>query len=203
MDWNFFRKRWFLWVVVVLLLVLVYFCTHYYNRFVTLETLVLTDKAQIEAQLQMRKTLLINLAKTVVDYADHERGVFKYMADQRLKSLERTEYSGEEERGTNTVAEIEELRGKILEGTLDQLVALAENYPELKLSANFGKLMDALVEIEKGLLERRMAYNQDNNVYGTYIRQFPQKIFAFCYGFEEYPYVRVDEDVEQFDRVEY
>ncbi|UCC95279.1 MAG: LemA family protein [Candidatus Omnitrophota bacterium] len=197
-----FKKGWRFWFAVVSGAFILFYSAHYYNRFVVLETQVLTDKAQIEAQLQRRKDLIINLSKTVIDYAEHERTMFKYMADRRAGSLEKTDkfIDTVKEGG---LLEFAKMEASDLEGVLARFMALAEAYPQLKLSSNFQKLMDTLVNIEDRIVERRMAYNSSCNKYGTYIRRFPQKIFAFLFRFKWHPFVKVDKDVELFNRVKY
>jgi LemA protein len=201
-DWSYFQSGWRGWIVVLMLAVVVFSGVHYYNRFVILETQVLTDKAQIEAHLQRRKDLLINLTRTVVDYAEHERNMFKYMADTRADSLENKDAFAEAVKKGGILDEAQFDAGS-LEESLAKLLAIAEAYPELKLSANFQKLMEALVNIEDRIVERRMAYNDSCNKYGTYIRRFPQNTYAFVLGFKRYPFLEVDKDVELFNRIEY
>jgi LemA protein len=200
-DWSVFKSGWRVWCICLGIALVVFSGVHYYNHFVILETQLLTDKAQIEAHLQRRKDLIINLTRTVIDYAEHERSMFKYMADARADSLKTDEMI--EAIKKSGVLNMAKLDAGELEGALARLMALAEAYPELKLSANFQKFMDALVNIEDRIVERRMAYNDSCNKYGTYIRRFPQNAYAGILRFRRYPFIEVDKDVELFDRVEY
>lgn len=201
-DVSAFKSGWRFWLITLIVVLSVFYSVHYYNCFVALETQVLTDKAQIGAQLQRRKDLIINLTKTVIDYAEHERTLFRYMADRRAGLLEKTDKLIDtiETKKIPTLAKMETGDFK---GVLARFMALAEAYPQLRLSNNFQKLMDALVNIEDRIVERRMAYNESCNKYGTYIRKFPQKIFAFSFGFRRYPFVDVDKDAALFNRVKY
>ena len=195
--------------IVVVALISLYLCVYYYNQFVVLETRAVTEKAQIEAQLQMRKDLLTGLAQAVSDYAGHERNLFKYVSDMR-QDFPHSPEEGRAAEGPAGAADepavdpaIERLRGTIPDPLLDRLIALAENYPDLKLSSNFESLMQALVDVEKGLAERRMAYNDACNAYETYLRKFPQNVYAFSFGFEAFPYFVVDDDARLFSPTDY
>lgn len=194
---------WKMWTLVMTVALSFLLGMYYYNRFVVLETQVLTDKSQIEAQLQRRKDLIINLTKTVIDYSEHERSMFRYMADKRASSVERIDMMVQAAREGKLEQFMEVGKGDKLEGILGDFMALAENYPELKLSSNFQKLMDALINIEDRIVERRMAYNTSCNKYGSYIRKFPQMLYAGLLQFKQYPFVEVDKDVELFNRVAY
>jgi len=176
-----------------------------------------TEAAQIEAHLQRRKDLIINLSKTVMDYSTHESRLFRYISDTRSVKADPKEglkailagLGPDQQKGLQTImskmstGDFTGIEGASLEGMLGSLMALAENYPQLKLSGNFQKLMDALINIEDRIVERRMAYNSACNIYGTYIRQIPQKAYAKLFGFKQYPYVQVDADVRLFRSVHY
>jgi len=216
-DWGQLASGWKLWVIGALVVIQLMMSVHYFNRFVAYEAQVLTDKAQIEAQLQRRKDLIINLTKTVVDYAEHERKMFVYMADIRANSLKQgkenslTEKLGEGNElnidkaslTDESILALEKFEKGQWDGSLAKLLALAENYPELKLSNNFRTLMDALVNIEDKIVERRIKYNISCNIYGTYIRKFPQNVFAFAFRFKKHPFAQVDEDAGEVDRIQY
>jgi LemA protein len=201
-DVSALRKGWRFWLAVLTLSVMFYATIYYYNRFVALETQVLTDEAQIKAQLQKRKDLLINLTRTVIDYAEHERTMFKYMADKRASSLEKPDSLIETLKKIK-MTDFSKMPEGELESFLARFMALAEAYPELKLSDNFRRLMDALVDIENAIVERRMAYNASCNKYCTYIRMFPQNLYALIFRFKPFPFVEVDQDLDLFKKVEY
>jgi len=89
------------------------------------------------------------------------------------------------------------------EKKLSGLVAVAESYPDLKLSDNFRRFMEALVETEKELSYRRMEYSDVVNTYTTQLKTYPGKLFAFMYGFEPVPYFVADTEAGVFRPVEY
>ena len=201
-DLSIFKTKWTLIAGGLFIAIYLLAMIHYYNRFISLETNATTDMEQVKVHLQRRKDLMINLTQTVLDYAKHERMMFRYMADKRTDSLNQSKA---------LMAAIK--NGGLLEkikmgddaGALAKIMAPAEAYPELKLNSNFQKFMDALINIEDKIVERRMAYNQSANIYGTYVRQFPQIIYAYIFGqkSERFPYIKVDSDVAEFNRIKY
>jgi len=203
-DFSFFKgnkKKMWLWIIGIYLVVKLFLGFHYYNRFVVLHTQVNTEMAQIEAHLQRRKDLIINLTRSVQDYEEHERKMFKYMADKRAMLLDNPDKLFEVMKKEGLL-DLQKMGKGAIEDYRASLMALAENYPMLNLSVNFQKLMDQLMNIEDRIVERRMAYNTACNMYGTYIRQFPQLIFAYGMRFRACDYIKVDSDAALFDRVE-
>ena len=196
-DFGALKKKRVTLLVVAIGLLFVSMGVHYYNWFVVLETQVLADRAQIDAQLQRKKDLVIALAKTVEEYREYERVMFQYMADKRAGSLEKTDMRLEaaKEEGMLDPAKI---KAGDLEGSLAKIIAFAEAYPSLKLGGNFQTLMDALVDTENRIVECRMTYNESCNAYQTYCRKVPQRVYVTLLGFEEYHFLKVDKDVELF-----
>lgn len=86
---------------------------------------------------------------------------------------------------------------------LSGLVAVAESYPDLKLSDNFRRFMEALIETEKEISDRRMTYSDVVNRYTTLLRTMPGRLFASMYGFEPVPYFVADTEAVGFSPVEY
>ena len=82
-------------------------------------------------------------------------------------------------------------------------MAIAEQYPDLKLSTNFESLMAALVEVEKDLATERIKFNNEINIYTTNVVRFPCNIFAHIFGFELKPYFESTNEAKTFKRIEY
>lgn len=191
---------WAILAVVAIMLPGIY----YWNHFVVLLTNAQTARAQVGVQLQRRKDLLINLTTTLLDYAEHERSMYQYTIDRRqgaskksIMLLEELKKAGLDDLAKKSIAGMDGATAKIL--------ALAESYPELKLSENFRTMMEALVGTEDKLAERRMLYNEAANKYGTYAMSFPNSVYAFIFRFspKDFPFVKVDKDVEQYNRIKY
>ncbi len=169
---------------------------YYYNRFVDLSRFTEMEQHQIEVQMQRKRNLAINLAKMVIAYAEHERMMFQYMADKRADTLNKSDVimAALKQGG---LADLANIKPEHVEGALSKFMAIAEAYPDLKLSQNFQKLMDALIVSEDRIAASRMEYNKAASVFHTAVRNFPGCIYAFVFGYKEkmFHYAQVDEDV--------
>ena len=162
-----------------------------YNRFVSQEVAIKAQWAQVENQLQRRNDLIPNLVETVKGYAAHEEGVFKEIAESRsrliaAKSPEETIQAANQQ----TTA-------------LGRLLAIAENYPNLKANEQFNRLMDELAGTENRIAVERMRYNQRVQDYDTARRQFPANLTAKMFGFKEYPYFQAPPDAKTVPKVNF
>ena len=160
-----------------------------YNRFVSQEVAIKAQWAQVENQLQRRNDLIPNLVETVKGYAAHEEGVFKDIADSRSRLL--AAKSPEE-----TMAAANQQTG-----ALGRLLAISENYPQLKANEQFNRLMDELSGTENRIAVERMRYNQLVQQYNTSRRQFPANITAKLFGFKEYPFFEAAPEAKQVPKV--
>src|ERR1700730_5770877 len=147
-----------------------------YNTFVSQEEAVKAQWAQVENQLQRRNDLIPNLVETVKGYAQHEESVFKEIADARSQLL-------------NAKSPEESIAAANRQtSALGRLLAVVENYPNLKANEQFNRLMDELAGAENRLSVARMRYNERLQEYNTARRRFPANITAKLFGFKEYPY---------------
>jgi LemA protein len=207
-------KKRVLWSLVVGFVVLhVILSIYYYNQLTRSEQDVYREVAQIDSLLQRRRNISINLSRTVKDYAEHEQRVFGHVSDTRAtaQSTRPSESGDSKANPADDRAERDgSPNGTILGGllsipspTLSQIQAVAEQYPDLKLSENFRNFMDALVETERELSTARMQYSTMVNTYSTQLKTFPGNLFAEIYGFEQVPYFEADVDAKRFKPVEY
>src|SRR5213593_1172863 len=162
-----------------------------YNRFVGQEEAIKAQWAQVENQLQRRNDLIPNLVETVKGYAQHEEGVFKDIADARSRLL--AAKSPEE-----TIAAANQQTS-----ALGRLLAVVENYPQLKANEQFNRLMDELSGTENRLAVERMRYNQKVEEYNTATRRFPANLTAKMFGFKEYPFFQAPPDAKQAPKVNF
>src|SRR5512132_927446 len=162
-----------------------------YNRFVSQEENVKAQWAQVENQLQRRNDLIPNLVETTKGYAQHEESVFKDIADARSQLLNAK--SPEE-----TIAAANRQTS-----ALGRLLAVVENYPNLKANEQFNRLMDELAGTENRLAVERMRYNERVQAYNTSRRQFPANVTAKMFGFKEYPFFQAPPDAKQLPRVNF
>jgi LemA protein len=162
-----------------------------YNRFVSQEEAIKAQWAQVENQLQRRNDLIPNLVETVKGYAQHEEGVYKEIADARSRLL--SAKSPEE-----TIAAANQQTG-----ALGRLLAIAENYPQLRANEQFNRLMDELSGTENRIAVERMRYNERVQAYDTSRRQFPANLTAKLFGFKEYPFFQAPPEARQVPRVSF
>ncbi len=162
-----------------------------YNRFVRQEEAVKAQWAQVQNQLQRRNDLVPNLVETVKGYAGHEEGVFKDIATSRSRLLAAgTPKDAIDAANQQTAA-------------LGRLLAVVENYPQLKANEQFNRLMDELAGTENRVAVERMRYNERVQEYNTSRRQFPSNLTAAVFGFDEYPFFEVPPPAREVPRVNF
>ena len=162
-----------------------------YNKFVQQQETIKSQWAQVENQLQRRNDLIPNLVETVKGYATHEASVYKDIADSRSRLL--AAKSPEE-----TISAANQQTG-----ALGRLLAVVENYPNLKANEQFNRLMDELSGTENRLAVERMRYNEAVQQYDTSRRQFPANVTARMFGFKEYPYFQAPAEAKQVPKVNF
>jgi LemA protein len=162
-----------------------------YNRFVSQEEAIRTQWAQVENQLQRRNDLIPNLVETTKGFAQQERDVFGQIADSRAK------LAGAQTPEQKIAAANEQSTA------LARLLVVVENYPQLKSSETFARLMDELAGTENRLAVERMRYNERVQEYNTSRRQFPSNITAGIFGFEQYPLFEVPESAKVAPKVDF
>jgi len=178
-------------VLVVLLAVIALPLLTSYNSLVAAEETVNSAWSQVENQLQRRTDLIPNLVNTVKGYASHEETVFTEVTKAREKLI-----------AAGTVAEKAEADQE-LSSAVSRLLAIAENYPELKADANFRQLADELAGTENRIATARMDYNNAVQAYNTKIRKFPTVIIAKIFGFEPKEYFKAEENANKVPTVDF
>jgi len=170
-KWN---KPW-VWIVgAIILLILLAGGT--YNRLVGLDQNVIQSWAQVENQLQRRNDLIPNLVNVVKGYASHEKTIFIQVSEARSR-LSGTIKAGSQADKISAANE--------LDGALSRLLAIAENYPNLKASDNFIRLQDELAGTENRIAVERMRYNQAVQSYNTSAKRIPAVLFVKWFGFDQ------------------
>src|SRR5215212_2936541 len=146
-----------------------------YNTFVSQEEGIKTQWSQVENQLQRRNDLIPNLVETTKGIAQQEKDVFGQIADSRAKMA-----------GARTPEDTIQAANE-QSSALARLLVVAENYPQLRSSESFNRLMDELSGTENRIAVERMRYNERVQDYNTSRRQFPSNLTASVFGFKEYP----------------
>ncbi len=162
-----------------------------YNRFVSQEEAVKAQWAQVENQLQRRNDLIPNLVETTKGFAEQERDVFGAIAESRARLA-----------GAQSPQETMEA-ANMQSSALARLLVVVENYPDLRSSETFGRLMDELAGTENRISVERMRYNERVQEYNTARRQFPGNITAGLFSFDEYPLFEAPESARQVPAVDF
>ncbi len=144
-----------------------------YNGLVALKNRAKEAWADIDVQLKRRYDLIPNLMETVKGYAAHESGVFEKVTEARAAAM-----------GAQT-PEDKIQKENALSGTLKSLFAVAENYPELKASANFIELQRELTDTEDKIQAARRFYNGNVRDFNIKIESFPSNIVASVFTFKQ------------------
>ena len=162
-----------------------------YNKFVSQEEAVKAQWAQVENQLQRRNDLIPNLVETVKGYAEHEESVYKDIADARSRLLA-AKSPDETIQAANQQT-----------SALGRLLAVVENYPQLKANEQFNRLMDELAGTENRISVERMRYNERIQEYNTSKRQFPGNLTAKMFTFKDYPFFEAPAEARQVPKVNF
>ena len=162
------------------------------NTLVTKNEAVKSAWSQVDVVLQRRADLIPNLVETVKGYAKQEQTVFGDVAKARSALLSA---------GTpqDKIAANQQL-----DGALGRLLAIVENYPQLKSNENFLRLQDELAGTENRIAVERKRYNDTLQDYNTYVQQFPNNIFAKWAGFKpNEAYFTATEESRQVPKVNF
>jgi len=162
-----------------------------YNKFTTQEEAIKGAWGEVQNQIQRRNDLIPNLVETVKGFATHEESILKEIADSRARLL--AAKSPEE-----TIAAANQQSS-----ALGRLLAVVENYPNLKANEQFNRMMDELAGTENRLAIARMRYNERIQEYNTTRRRFPSNMTAKVFGFKEYPYYAAPPSSQAVPRVDF
>ena len=167
------KKTWI--IVIVVLVVLIGYSVSSYNSMVTQEEKVGTAWSNVENQYQRRSDLIPNLVNTVKGYAAHEKETFDAVVSARAKA---TQMSVDiDDLTPEKLAAYQRAQGEI-GSALGRLLAVTENYPDLKANENFKELQAQLEGTENRISVERRKFNETAREYNTSIRRFPKNIFA-------------------------
>lgn len=175
-----------------------------YNGLVKLKNQVNNAWSQIDVQLQRRYDLIPNLIETVKGYMSYEKGTLEAVVQARTQAIAARDKVQKE--GGPTDASLKELQAaeSTLRGSLGNIFALAENYPDLKASDNMKVLQEELSSTENKVAFSRQAYNDQAMLYNTYQQEFPNVLFAGLLGHHPADlWVVQDEQVKAAPKVQF
>jgi LemA protein len=170
-----------IWLIVAAVAVLVIYVIYVFNKLVRTKNRVNNAWSQIDVQLRRRYDLIPNLVETVKGYATHERELFEEVAHARA--------TGEQ---ASTVEDQATAENQITSG-LRRLIAVAENYPELKANQNFLGLQEELSGTESKIAFARQFYNDQVAILNTLIESFPSNIVAKVFAYRPREFFEIDE----------
>lgn len=192
------NKKWI--IIIVAIVVIVGYCMTAYNSLVSKDEKVGEAWSNVENQYQRRSDLIPNLVNTVKGYATHEKETLEDVVAARSKA-------------TQTSVDIADLTPEKLKAyqqaqgeigsALGRLLAITENYPELKANENFKELQAQLEGTENRISVERRNFNEAAKTYNTSIRRFPANILAGMFGFEKRPYFEAQEGAEKAPEVKF
>ena len=180
-------------VILLVIIVLAVMGVGTYNSMVAGEETIESEWAKVEAQYQRRNDLIPNLVSTVKGYAAHEQSTLEAVVSARAKATQVT-LSADNLTPENLEA-FQAAQGE-LSGALSRLLAVAENYPDLKANENFRDLQAQLEGTENRIAVARTRYSDAVKSYNVMIRRFPASIFGSMFGFEKKPQLAAAEGAE-------
>ena len=173
-----------LWIILGVIAFAIFLVIGIYNRLVALRQNRKNAFADIDVQLNQRSDLIPNLVETVKGYATHEKEAFENVTEARSRAMH-----------AGSIAERGKAEGA-LGGALMNLMAVAENYPELKANQNFLQLQAEISDLENKIAASRRFFNNATNEFNTAIEQFPAVVIAGPLGFKSEEFFDLGTDRE-------
>ena len=161
------------WIILVVVVLIIVAIIGIYNGLVTARQKVENAWSQIDVQLQRRFDLIPNFVETVKGYMTHESETFEKIAQLRTSWA-----------NSSSVGEKAQLDGE-LSGALKTIMAVSENYPDLKANQNFADLSEELRNTENKISFSRQFYNDSVTMYNTKLEVFPSNIIAGMFNFKQ------------------
>lgn len=185
--------------VVVIALVAIWGISSY-NGLVSMDENVSNSWANVETQYQRRSDLIPNLVNTVKGYAKHESQTLEAVMAARSQA---TQVKIDPSNCTpQQLAAYQKAQGDVTTA-LGKLLAITENYPDLKANQNFLELQSQLEGTENRINVARKDFNDTAKKYNTSLRRFPRNIIASMFGFEKRAYFEAEAGAEKAPKVEF
>lgn len=187
-------------IIAAVALLLVLWGVSGYNGIVEMDENVNNQWANVEAQYQRRTDLIPNLVSTVKGYAAHEKSTLEAVMQARSQA---TQMKIDPANCTpEQLAAYQKAQGDVTTA-LGKLLAITENYPQLKANENFMELQSQLEGTENRITVARRDFNAAAKEYNTVIRKFPKNIIASMGGFEKHNYFEAEAGAEKAPKVEF
>ena len=170
------------WIVVAVIVALVLWAVAIYNGLVTLRNRFKNAFSQIDVQLKRRYDLIPNLVESVKGYMAHERGTLEAVIKARGSAVGAAQQAAAKPGDPAAMQALAQAEGA-LGGALGRLIAVFEQYPDLKANQNVLGLQEELTSTENKIAFARQAYNDSVMEYNTKRESFPEVAFAPAMGF--------------------
>lgn len=189
-------------IVIIALIVIVFYgyIKNTYNTMVQNSEQVDAQWAQVENVYQRRADLIPNLVNTVKGFAAQEQEVLIGVVEARAKA---TSVNLNAENLTEANMQAFQQAQDGLSSALSRLMVVVERYPDLKSNQNFLELQSQLEGTENRITVERMKFNETTRTYNTFIKSFPQTLFAGMFGFQEKPYFAAAQGADTAPKVEF
>ncbi len=194
-------KGWIILIVVVgLILMLIAWITGINNKLVTREEGVNNAWANVENVYQRRLDLIPNLVNTVKGVASFEQQTLTAVIEARAKAT--SVQINPKNLDEGSLQKFQEAQNGV-SSALGRLMVVVEKYPELKATQNFSELQAQLEGTENRITVERRSFNEAAQAYNTYLRRFPNSIFAGMFGFEKKAYFQSTEGADKAPEVKF
>ena len=187
-------------IIIIVVAVVVIWAIGQYNKLVSLDEGVANQWGNVENVYQRRADLIPNLVNTVKGAADFEKSTLESVINARAAATQTTiDASSLTE---ENMAAFQAAQGE-LSAALGRLIAVSENYPELKANENFQELQAQLEGTENRITVARRDFNEAVRPYNSKIRRFPTNLIANIFGFDTKAYFEAEEGAENAPDVEF
>ena len=194
-------KGWIISIVIILFVILIAsWASRIYNNLVSKEEAVNQQWANVENVYQRRSDLIPNLVATVKGVANFEQSTLTAVIEARAKATQVT--VDPKNLTPESLQKFQEAQNGV-SSALGRLMVVVEKYPELKATQNFSELQAQLEGTENRITVERMKFNESAQAYNTYLRKFPNSMFAGMFGFEKKAYFEAQTGAEKAPEVKF
>lgn len=187
-------------VIAVVVIGIFFWFQGSYNEMVKMSEGVSAQWSNVENQYQRRVDLIPNLVNTVKGYAAHEENTLTKVVEARAKATQMQ--INFDQLDEAAMKKLNSVQGE-LSSALSRLMAISEQYPDLKANQNFLELQAQLEGTENRIAVERRKFNEDVKNYNSYIRLFPKNIIAGMFGFSAKPYFEANAGAENAPEVKF
>ena len=188
-------------IIILFAISIIGWATGVYNSLVKMDETVNQAWSQVQNQYQRRLDLIPNLVEVVKGYASHEKEVFEKVAEAR-SSVGKIQLTPEILNNPQLFQQFQNAQAG-LSGALSRLLAVAENYPQLKANENFLQLQAQLEGTENRIAVERQRFNQVVQDYNIRVRTFPSSLLAGMFGFGQKQYFQAEQEAQRAPQVKF